>query len=92
MKIKSNNDIDLSIIIPVYNLEKYISDCINSIIKQVTDEYNLEIIIIDDGSTDNSATICKEFCKKYNYINYNYQENSGVSAARNYGLKKARGK
>lgn len=92
MEMKLNKKIALSIIIPVYNLDKYISECINSIIKQIREEYSIEILIIDDGSTDKSASICKEFCKKYDFINYHYQVNSGVSKARNYGLDIARGK
>lgn len=80
----------LSIIIPIYNLEQYIFRCLESIICQMTKE--VEIILIDDGSTDNSKTICKDYCEKYRQqIYYFYQENSGVSVARNNGLKKACG-
>ncbi len=82
-------EILLSIIIPIYNLEKYISYCIDSIVSQVNK--NVEIILIDDGSKDKSREICNKYCQKYNYIKYFYQENAGVSVARNNGLKKAIG-
>lgn len=78
----------LSIIIPVYNLENYIEDCLNSIIPQLTKE--IEVIIVDDGSTDNSAEIIKSFLN--NQIKYFYQKNKKQGAARNTGLKKAKGK
>lgn len=80
----------ISVIIPCYNLEKHISKCIDSILNQ---EYkNIEIIIVDDGSSDNSAKICEEYEKKYmKMIKVIKQENQGVSAARNNGLTKAKG-
>lgn len=86
----TNENILLSIIIPVYNLENYIEHCLNSLIEQIAE--NIEIIIIDDGSTDKSATICKKYCSKYSYIKYIYQKNTGVSSARNNGLNLAKGK
>ena len=79
----------LSIIIPMYNLEQYISYCLDSIVSQANE--NVEIILIDDGSKDKTRKICDNYCKKYNYIKYLYQENAGVSVARNNGLKKAIG-
>lgn len=79
----------LSIIIPMYNLEEYISYCLDSIVSQTNE--NVEIILIDDGSKDKTSEICDDYCKKYNYIKYFYQENAGVSAARNNGLRKAMG-
>ena len=56
----------LSIVIPVYNVEKFIKRCLDSIINQ--NEDNLEIILVDDGSKDNSVKICEEYSKKYSYI------------------------
>lgn len=79
----------LSIIIPMYNLERYISSCLDSIVPQVNE--NVEVILIDDGSKDKTRKICDNYCKKYTYIKYFYQENAGVSVARNNGLKKAMG-
>lgn len=80
----------ISIIIPIYNLEKYISRCLNSI-KQQTYK-NFEVIIIDDGSDDNSYYICKKFCENDNRFQVYYIDNHGVSFSRNYGLKRAKGK
>lgn len=80
----------ISIVIPMYNSEKYIKKCIESIIKQTYKK--LQIIIIDDGSTDESGTICKEFCKKDNRIEYFYKKNQGVSSARNLAIDKIIGR
>ena len=80
----------LSIIIPVYNSEKFLDKCLASIINQTYK--NLEIIIINDGSTDNSKKIIDKYLKKYKkYIKYIEQENSGQAHARNVGLKSASG-
>lgn len=79
----------ISIIIPIYNGEKYISRCIQSIVSQTYQ--NLEIIIVDDGSEDNTSKIIKSLSLKYNNIKYYYKKNGGVSSARNYGLTKANG-
>ena len=92
MNEKHNEDLFLSIIIPVYNCEKYILDCLDSCIEQDIPKDNYEIIGIDDGSEDNSAIILDEYSRKYNNIKYYSQVNCGVSAARNYGVKKAQGK
>lgn len=78
-------DIKFSIIIPVYNAEKYISDCIKSILNQTYK--NFEIIIIDDGSQDNSLDLCYNFAKIDKRINIHHKNNGGVSSARNHGLK-----
>lgn len=75
----------ISIVIPVYNVEKYLTKCIESIIRQTY--ANLEIILIDDGSTDSSAKICDEFAKKDERIKVIHQSNKGVSIARNEGIK-----
>lgn len=79
----------VSVIIPVYNLEKYIENCLNSIIGQTY--RNIEIICVDDGSTDLSAEIVKRIASTDDRIKYFRQENSGVSAARNHALEKANG-
>lgn len=78
----------VSIIVPIYNCEKYLSKCINSLLKQTYE--NLEIILVDDGSTDNSLKICKEYAKNPK-IKLIHQENMGVSVARNVGLKNSMG-
>ena len=81
----------LSIIITVYNLGKYIDRCIQSFISQNIpfDEY--EIIVVDDGSSDNSAEKIKNYSEKYPHIKYIYKNNGGASSARNLGLKYAKG-
>ena len=79
----------ITIIVPVYNVEKYLDECINSLINQ--DYKRIEIILIDDGSKDNSLKICKEFEKKYKNIKLIEQKNSGVSIARNKGIENANG-
>ena len=79
----------VSIIIPIYNLEKYIKHCLESVVNQTYKE--LEIICIDDGSTDGSAEIIKSMAESDPRIKYIYQENAGVSAARNKGLDTATG-
>ena len=79
----------ISVIIPVYNLENYIENCLNSIVNQTYNE--LEILCVDDGSSDRSAEIIRSFCEKDARVKYFYQENDGVSAARNSGLEKAAG-
>jgi len=79
----------VSIIIPFYNAELYVKDCLNSLISQ-SFKKNFEIIMIDDGSTDNANKILKKF--KFNNLKiYHFLKNSGPSAARNFGLTKAKG-
>lgn len=78
-----------SIIVPVYNNQDYLDRCIQSIIKQTINNY--ELILIDDGSTDKSPTICDDYSKKYSNIFTYHINNSGVSTARNIGIEKAKG-
>ena len=79
----------VSIIVPVYNVERYIGNCIKSLISQ--DYTNIEIILVDDGSTDNSGKIADEFSKKDRRIRVIHQKNSGVSCARNAGADTSTG-
>lgn len=79
----------ISVIVPVYNVEKYLPQCIDSILNQT--EKNLEIILVDDGSLDNSGKICDEFSKKDDRIIVIHKKNNGLSSARNAGLEIARG-
>lgn len=81
--------IDVSVIVPVYNVERYIKQCLESIINQTYK--NIEIILVDDGSTDKSNIIIKKYIKENSNIKYIKQNNSGVSVARNNGLKHAIG-
>ena len=79
----------ISIIVPVYNVEKYLERCVNSIINQTYK--NIEIILVNDGSTDNSGNICDKFGKKDSRIKIIHKSNGGLSDARNAGLKIAKG-
>lgn len=80
----------VSVIIPVYNCEEYIGECIDSVAEQTYD--NIEIIVVNDGSKDESENIIKDKKKRYRNILYYKQRNKGVSAARNLGINKAKGK
>lgn len=82
--------IDVSIIIPIYNRANTLTECLKSITK--VRQKNYEIILVDDGSTDNSASICQDFCKEHSEAHYYYKNNGGVSSARNFGISKAQGK
>ena len=78
-----------SLIVPLYNVEKYLKRCIESLINQTYD--NIEILLIDDGATDNSGKICDEIAKEDQRIKVFHRENEGVSAARNFGIEQASG-
>lgn len=80
----------ISVIIPIYNMEKYLDRCINSITEQ--SYKNIEILLINDGSTDNSLKICKKFQKEDERIKFFSMNHQGVSIARNLGIEKAKGK
>ena len=79
----------ITVIVPVYNVENYLEKCLDSLINQTYK--NLEIIVINDGSTDNSGEICQEYAQKDNRIVYIEKENGGLSDARNVGLDKMTG-
>lgn len=81
----------VSIVVPIYNVEKYIDKCLNSLVKSIKNYDNIEILLIDDGSTDNSKKKINEYDKKYSFIKAFYKNNGGLSDARNYGLIKAIG-
>lgn len=79
----------ISIIVPIYNVEQYLDCCVQSILAQTYQE--IEVILVDDGSSDKSCDICKRWAEKDDRIRYFYQENQGVSVARNRGMKEAHG-
>ena len=79
----------ISVIVPVYNVESYLEECVESIINQTYK--NLEIILVDDGSTDNSSKICDDFSKKDTRIKVIHKENGGIGKARNSGVELATG-
>ena len=80
----------VSIVVPVYNIEKYIGNCIESIQKQTYE--NIEILLIDDGAKDESGAICDCYAQKDRRIRVFHKENGGLSDARNYGAQQVRGK
>lgn len=80
----------ISVIVPIYNVKPYLTDCIDSILKQTYD--NLEIILVDDGSTDGSSDLCEEYKKKDERIKVIHQKNSGLTVTRRAGVNLAQGK
>lgn len=78
-----------TVIIPVYNVAAYLAKCIDSVLKQEFKQY--EVILIDDGSTDESGTICDKFAEQDKRIVVIHQKNKGLSAARNIGIENAKG-
>lgn len=80
----------ISIIVPVYNVEKYLHRCVDSILAQTFTDF--ELILIDDGSTDSSGRICDEYAQKDSRINVIHQKNQGQAASRNIGVKRATAK
>lgn len=80
---------DISVVIPVYNTEKYLRKCIDSVINQ--QKVSKEIILVDDGSSDSSGSICEEYSLKYPYIYTIHIKNSGPATAKNIGLMHAKG-
>ena len=79
----------ISVIIPVYNVEKYLRQCVNSVLEQKLDD--IEIILIDDGSPDGSPAICDEYADKYKEVRVIHKKNGGLSSARNEGILAAKG-
>ena len=79
----------ISVIVPVYNVAEYLSRCVDSILAQSYE--NLQIILVNDGSSDDSGRICEEYAKKDTRIQVIHQNNGGLSSARNAGLDAASG-
>ena len=89
IEFKINNPF-ISVIVPVYNVEKYLAECLQSLVGQTYQ--NIEIIVIDDGSTDSSSAICDKYALNYKRLHVIKQQNRGLSDARNIGITKATGK
>lgn len=83
------NDINYSIIVPVYNVKEYLAECIESLVNQTYQAY--EIILVDDGSMDGSADLCDMYAQKYSYVKVFHKTNGGLSDARNYGIDRVSG-
>ena len=83
------NDNSISVIVPIYNVCNYLKKCLDSLVLQTY--VNIEVILIDDGSTDNSGAICDEYASMDSRIVFIHKENEGLSSARNTGLDIAKG-
>ena len=87
-----DSEYQASVIVPVYNVEQYLGICLDSLVNQTMDKSKMEVLVINDGSPDNSWDICLEYSKKYDFIKIFSKENEGLSATRNFGIKHAKGK
>ena len=79
----------ISVVVSIYNMERYLQQCIDSLLAQTYSDY--ELLLIDDGSTDKSLELCKQYEKKHGRIRAYHKENGGLSSARNYGMNRANG-
>lgn len=84
--------VDISVIIPIYNADKFLEECLESVLKQTIEQDKIEVILVNDGSTDNSGKIALFYVEKYNNFKCIRQKNSGLSSARNTGLNIAKGR
>ncbi|OOF41837.1 hypothetical protein BKK49_04180, partial [Rodentibacter rarus] len=84
-----SQSVSLSFVVPVYNVEKYLAQCLESLVSQSVSK---EIIIVNDGSTDGSLAVAEEYLSRYSFITIINQHNQGLSAARNAGLRQAKGR
>ncbi len=82
----------VTVIVPVYNVAEYLKDCLDSLVAQTIDHSQMEVLLINDGSTDNSLEICYEYAQSYFMFKVFSKGNEGLSATRNYGIKRAQGK
>ncbi len=89
---EEKNNIKFSVIVPVFNVEVYLKDCLDSILQQDIEQEQFEVLLVNDGSTDKSSAICEEYSKLYGNVTLISQKNRGLSAARNRGLNAAKGK
>ena len=84
-----NMKFKITFIVPIYGVESYLRKCVDSLLHQDYDDY--EIILVDDGSPDKCPSICDEYATRFDKIRVNHQENKGLSGARNAGIDAARG-
>ena len=84
--------VDVSVVIPVYNAKDFLTECVESVVNQKGEDLNIEIILVNDGSTDGSGDICEKLEKQYTNVIFIDKKNSGVSDTRNTGIKRAQGK
>ena len=81
----------VSVVVPVYNVEKYIDLCIGSLLNQTLSFDKMQVLLINDGSTDSSEALCKAYAEKYDNVFLYSKVNEGASQARNYALDRAEG-
>ncbi len=81
-----------TVIVPVYNVERFLRGCLKSLTEQTIGFENIEVVLVNDGSTDNSEAVCREFADKYDNVFLYSKENEGLSKTRNYGLARSHGK
>ena len=82
----------VSVVVPVYNVSEYLRGCLDSLLNQTMEQKDMEILLINDGSTDNSLDICQEYAEQYDVFKVFSKQNEGLSATRNFGIKCAKGK
>ena len=82
--------VDFSIVVPVYNIERFLSDSVESLLRQTYQRQWYEVILVNDGSTDGSGGVCNAYAEKYDHISVVHRKNGGLSAARNSGIRAAR--
>ncbi len=87
--MNGNSEELVSVIVPIYKVEEYLRECVDSIINQTYK--NLEIILVDDGSPDNCGEICEEYARNDSRVTVYHKENGGLSDARNYGMARSHG-
>lgn len=90
--MQKNFQYKVSLIIPIYNMEKYLRECLDSVANQTIDKSLVEVLLISDGSKDSSINIMREYAAKYPYMKVFEKENEGLSMTRNFGIKHAEGK
>lgn len=83
------NECVLSIVIPVYNVQKYLKECVNSLFDQIDDQ--CEVVLVDDGSTDSSGAMCDVLCEEHSQFRVIHKKNGGLSDARNEGIRQSHG-
>lgn len=88
--VMTSKDPMVSVVVPIFNSEKHLNTCIESLINQQFDDF--EVLLINDGSTDNSLNICKKYSEEYDYIKILSKSNGGTSTAKNLGIRNAKGK
>lgn len=87
--MSNQNNTLVSVVVPVYNVKEYLVNCLDSIVSQTYK--NIQIILVDDGSSDGSTCICKQYAKEDDRVELIYKENGGLSDARNFGIQRAKG-